>query len=439
MVKVNFIKYTIVLIAILLLATNVGQATSYYKGFPEGYCTYGAAQEFDKVAPNPGVNWNGNAGNWFDNAGKAGWITKTGAKEAKVGAIVVWTGGIYGHVAIVRQVTTSGIIIEEMNYGPYRNKAEEASAITVNFSKFSPATLNFDNLNRNNGKLIFKGYIWPELLPDTTKPIISITSNKKFTTASITVKGTASDNIGLSKVEVKVGSSGTWKTATGTKSWSQSVTLELGSNTIYARATDISGNPSETTVVVTYAETIKPIISITSPTSKQKFTTASVTISGTASDNVGLSKVEVKVGSSGAWQTATGTKSWSRSVTLASGSNTIYARATDTSGNTKETTVAVTYNVPDTTKPIISITSPTNKQTFTTASVTVKGKASDNVGLSKVEVKVGSFGAWQTATGTKSWSKPVTLAYGFNFIYVKATDTSGNTEETSITVTYNKK
>ncbi len=49
----------------------------------------------------------------------------------------------------------------------------------------------------------------------------------------------------------------------------------------------------------------------------------------------------------GSWQIASGTTSWSKSVILASGSNTIYARATDTSGNTKETSVMVTYSPPD--------------------------------------------------------------------------------------------
>jgi hypothetical protein len=186
--------------------------------------------------------------------------------------------------------------------------------------------------------------------------------------------------------------------------------------------------------VIVPPDTTPPTITITSPTDGQTFTTATITVSGSASDTVGLIKVEVKVGS-GDWQIASGTTSWTESVTLASGSNTIYARATDTSGNTKETSVTVTYDPPDTTDPTITITSPTSGQTFTTATLTVSGSASDNVGLSKVEVKVGS-GSWQIASGTTSWSKSVTLASGSNTIHARATDTSGNTKETSVTVTY---
>jgi hypothetical protein len=62
---------------------------------------------------------------------------------------------------------------------------------------------------------------------------------------------------------------------------------------------------------------------------------------------------------------------------------------------------------PDTTDPTISITYPTNGQTFTTATITVSGSASDNVALNKVEVKVGS-GSWQIASGTTSWSRSPT-------------------------------
>jgi len=88
-----------------------------------------------------------------------------------------------------------------------------------------------------------------------------------------------------------------------------------------------------------------PTISITSPYNEQPFTTNTISINGTASDNVGISKVEVKIGS-GSWQIASGTTSWSKQITLSSGSNTIYARATDTSGNAARTSVTVVSSVP---------------------------------------------------------------------------------------------
>jgi len=123
-------------------------------------------------------------------------------------------------------------------------------------------------------------------------------------------------------------------------------TLPDGRHTFYVKAEDKAGNVEEPESVTFIIDTTPPTISITSPADGQVFTTATITVSGTVSDNIDLSKVEVKVGS-GSWQTATisGT-SWSKQVTLAPGPNTIYARAIDEAGNTNEISVTVTYNRP---------------------------------------------------------------------------------------------
>jgi len=87
--------------------------------------------------------------------------------------------------------------------------------------------------------------------------------------------------------------------------------------------------------------------------------------------------------------------------------------------------------------PVNSATPPATPPTYSSNTISVSGTASDNVGVSKVEVKVGPAGTYQTVTGTTSWSiSGVTLAAGLNTVYAKVTDTSGNTKETSITVTY---
>jgi|GEM_PF-468716 len=90
----------------------------------------------------------------------------------------------------------------------------------------------------------------------------------------------------------------------------------------------------------------------------------------------------------------------------------------------------------DNEKPSLTITNPSNGQTFTNPTITVSGTASDNVGVSKVEIRVG-IGNWQTASGTTSWSKTLNLASGSNMIYARATDTSGNIQETNEIVYYN--
>ena len=107
---------------------------------------------------------------------------------------------------------------------------------------------------------------------------------------------------------------------------------------------DCNTNTKANYITATLKDIIKPVISITYPTNGQTFTTSSITISGTSSDDVATSNVDVKIGD-GAWQTATGAALWTILATLSTGSNTIYARANDTSGNSNETSIIVTYEV----------------------------------------------------------------------------------------------
>jgi T5SS/PEP-CTERM-associated repeat protein len=76
---------------------------------------------------------------------------------------------------------------------------------------------------------------------------------------------------------------------------------------------------------------------------------------------------------------------------------------------------------PDTTPPQLTVSSPTNYQTFTNAATTVSGTASDASGIQSVTVN----GAVASVVGT-NWSTQFTLDYGTNTITVIATDASAN-------------
>lgn len=80
---------------------------------------------------------------------------------------------------------------------------------------------------------------------DTTKPVLVVTSNVPGTTsnAKLTVKGTASDAYGISKVQYQV-NGGTAKTATGTTTWQFKASLKPGVNKIKIFAIDSVGNKS---------------------------------------------------------------------------------------------------------------------------------------------------------------------------------------------------
>lgn len=76
--------------------------------YPVGQCTWGAKQAATWV----GNNW-GNANQWLYSAQAAGFRT---GSTPQVGAVVVWTSGAYGHVAVVTDVNGSQIQVVESNY-----------------------------------------------------------------------------------------------------------------------------------------------------------------------------------------------------------------------------------------------------------------------------------------------------------------------------------
>src|SRR5262249_33378066 len=86
------------------------------------------------------------------------------------------------------------------------------------------------------------------------------------------------------------------------------------------------------------SDAIPPIISLLTPTNGAS-AVGNLLLSGTASDNIALQKVEFRL-DGGAWVTANGTSSWSynlNSSNFLNGPHLLSARATDTSGNATTT------------------------------------------------------------------------------------------------------
>jgi Bacterial Ig domain len=178
-----------------------------------------------------------------------------------------------------------------------------------------------------------------------------------------------------------------------------------------------------------------PVVAIGSPIQ----TTAGVlAVSGIAGDNIAVARVDVSL-DGGAYQAAQGTSNWSAAVdtTNLSGTHVLTARATDTAGNTGTATSSVTLVQPqDTTPPTATFSAPSAGSTVSGA-VGVAGRASDNVEVARVELRVDG-GPYATASGTTSWSAPLNasaLTAGDHVLTARATDTAGNTTLASETVT----
>jgi hypothetical protein len=189
---------------------------------------------------------------------------------------------------------------------------------------------------------------------DVIAPVVSITSptidgTYQTSEESLAVSGLASDNINITQVTWS-NSSGGSGIANGTNSWSISgIALIEGENIITVRAGDSAGNESKQTLTVVYqpeiADTTPPSVNITSPKKLANFliNTTTLDLSGTADDDVGVTKVTWENSKGGSGE-AIGTSSWSiPSVDLSAGWNRITITAIDAAGNAGQKFVYINY------------------------------------------------------------------------------------------------
>jgi len=97
-----------------------------------------------------------------------------------------------------------------------------------------------------------------------------------------------------------------------------------------------------------------------------------------------------------------------------------------------------TGNGTDTTPPTVAITSPTTNSTYSSvnASLTLRGTASDDVGVTQVTWANGRGGTG-AATGTTNWTADgIILQPGTNVLTVRAQDAAGNSATASLTVIF---
>ena len=262
---------------------------------------------------------------------------------------------------------------------------------------------------------------------DTTAPVVAITSPADGTTVraqTLTVSGTVSDaTSGVNGVTCN----GVAASVTG-NAYTCSVTLSIGINAVSVVATDKVGNASSPVVIHTTftPDTTAPVVTIASPAAGTFTNQTTVTVSGTATDDISVATVTVN----GAVVPLSG-NAWTTTVTLTSaeGPQTITAIATDGSGNSTPATVVITL---DTTPPVIAITSPADQSSGTSATLSVAGSVNDtSSGVASVTFN-GVNGAF--ASGTFTCTVP--LIVGDNPITAVATDKAGNTNSTSIHATY---
>ncbi len=254
---------------------------------------------------------------------------------------------------------------------------------------------------------------------DADPPVVTVTSPSDggvVNSSSLTVSGTATDaTSGIKQLlvngqSVSVASGGAFSTA---------LNIAEGQNTVTVVATDNADNSATVTVKVTL-DSVAPQITLNSPLDKGDFLTnnpAAFTVSGKVSKALASLKINTEAVSVA--QDLTFTKS----LNLAEGKNTITVEATDLAGNKSTLTRTVTLN---TQKVALNVTAPA--QGYITNKKTV-----DVTGETQVGAIIKVDGNAATVDGDGKFKTTATLANenAKNTITVSASDGAGN--ETVVT------
>ena len=247
--------------------------------------------------------------------------------------------------------------------------------------------------------------------PDTTPPIVAITSPVSGTTVSgiTSINVSASDNVGVTKVELYINGSlvSTSTSATLTFSWNTTLAIN-GSYTLLAKAYDAAGNSSSSARTVNVLnvslDTTRPTVNIISPTSGSTLA-ATVNVTMSASDNLGVTKVELYLNGSlfASSSSANPSFAWD-TTTVANGSYTFQAKAYDAAGNVGVSAlVNVSVNNPvqtgDQTAPTVQILSPADGDAVD-HQVKIDVSASDNVDVVQVDLYID--GAYDDSSASSS-------------------------------------
>jgi hypothetical protein len=258
---------------------------------------------------------------------------------------------------------------------------------------------------------------------DETPPVLTITSpgnGLTVSTASQTISGTVIDALSGVNGVTCAGVAAT--IASGT--FTCTVSLTRGTNSIAVNGTDIAGNQSTATATVIYSPA--PNIRLTLPGNLSYLNISPTTVTGTVDDGAAT----VVVNNVAA---AVGNGQFSLSLPLQEGPNLITAAATNTSGAVGTATLSVTL---DTTPPHVTITSPQDQFVTTDASISISGNVNDIVvgTVNDQQAQVTVNGVAANVANRTFLATNVPLIMGNNTIQAVGRDRAGNAATTQITV-----
>ena len=308
---------------------------------------------------------------------------------------------VSGHIDEAGSVTVNGVSVTpdtDNNFSQDVTLTEGANTITVvatdNFTNSSTVTIN--------------------VTLDTTTPVITVTAPADGTTtsqASQTITGSLDEPAVLTI-------NGTAITLGAGNSFSHTLGLTEGSNTITLQATDAAGNVGSQSLTLTL-DTGAPVITISGPADGLITNQASQTITGSLSEAASLKLNGTDV-------TVAGDNSFSQGVTLVEGSNTFTLTVTDALGNSSSVVLTLTL---DTTAPVITVTNLNDGDVLDQAVLILQGSLSETAAL--------TINGNAVTVTNNSFSHNLVLTNGANSIVLQATDAAGNVVSKTLNVTLN--
>jgi hypothetical protein len=188
-------------------------------------------------------------------------------------------------------------------------------------------------------------------------------------------------------------------------------------------------------------DTVAPVVSITSPDANLA-TFGSVTVAANATDDVAISNVVFKLGSTEIGQDNTAPfEIVLNTAGFPDGDSVLTVTAIDSSDNSTATTLALVIDnasvtpPPDTTNPVVAFTAPAGGS-IVTGDVVVSVDASDDTGITSVVFTISGTEIGQSITTPHQqiWDT-TTFSDGSHIVVATAFDAAGNSSNSSISVT----
>ncbi len=271
---------------------------------------------------------------------------------------------------------------------------------------------------------------------DTTAPFLTLVSpvnGQTYTSSNVLFRITTNEAVSTATYRLDGGASVSMDMTISTD-FTKAVTLTNGSHSVVFTATDLAGNVGTSSTVnfvvnTSAPDTTAPIITFVSPIAGQIYTSSSALFEITTNEAVSTATYSLDGGSSVAMDALASTD-FASAVTLTNGNHNVVFTATDLAGNVgTSSTVNFVVNIgvvlPDTTPPIITVTSISNNQIFTSPNVNFDMASNEPVSEAWIKVDGGN-NISLSRTSPFNFRITLSLADGNHSVVFYAKDSAGN-------------